>query len=258
MIAFKTGTSYGRRDAWSIGYTSRFTVGVWMGNVDNRGNADLVGSKAAAPLLFDILLSLSDGSEKRILRRPADVALRRVCAVSGRAPNPHCAHLIEELHSRSHSLRIPCTVCREILVSERGDVTYCPSCVGNRRIRTLTQEYHPPELVEFWKRNGVALRLPPPHNPFCTRVFEGGGPMILSPSEGMTYYLSPGDRTIVLRASSGLDVREHLWYIDERFVRRRRSGEGLFLTIGAGEHTITCVDDRGRSSRVTISVRIAG
>lgn len=52
-IAFKTGTSYGYRDAWAIGFDGRTTIGVWVGRADGAAIPGLVGRTAAAPILFD-------------------------------------------------------------------------------------------------------------------------------------------------------------------------------------------------------------
>ncbi|HEX9006448.1 MAG TPA: penicillin-binding protein 1C, partial [Bacteroidota bacterium] len=114
-VAFKTGTSYGRRDAWAIGYSSTHTVGVWLGNVDNTGNPELVGGKAAAPLMVDLLTAVSARREKSILPLPADVSLRMVCTESGEDPTPRCAHAIEDFYSVSRTRRALCETCREYL-----------------------------------------------------------------------------------------------------------------------------------------------
>ena len=91
-VAFKTGTSYGRRDAWCMGYSSEFTVGVWIGNVNNRGNPELVGSKSAAPLLIDVFTSISRSPNKEILPSSRELRLRKVCALRrASSPLPLCA-----------------------------------------------------------------------------------------------------------------------------------------------------------------------
>ena len=60
-IAWKTGTSYGSRDAWAIGFTPRYVVGVWCGNASGEGRAGLTGVGYAAPVLFDLFSLLPDG-----------------------------------------------------------------------------------------------------------------------------------------------------------------------------------------------------
>ncbi|HTY58545.1 MAG TPA: penicillin-binding protein 1C, partial [Bacteroidota bacterium] len=130
-VAFKTGTSYGRRDAWSVGYTAQYTVGVWIGNVDQKGNPELVGGKSAAPLLIDIFNSISRGSQKTILPQPKDIRGRLVCARSGLPPGPRCENLIDDVCSSSLTSQRTCDVCREVLVSPDGKLSYCPSCVAD-------------------------------------------------------------------------------------------------------------------------------
>lgn len=255
-VAFKTGTSYGRRDAWAIGYTATHTVGVWIGNVNHEGNPDLVASKAAAPLLIDILNSISARHQKAILPMPQDVRMRLVCAESGLPPSPRCRDLIEDVYSFSHTQYRECTVCKEYLVSAAGNVCYCPACLGNHTYRAVTMKEYPPELLAFWKKNEVSYASPPPHNPLCTRVLGGDGPAILSPSENMTYYLMSGKQKLTLQASAGLDVREIAWYLNDRYIGRKNAAEKLFVSLADGDHTVTCMDDKGRVSKVHITVKM--
>ena len=95
----------------------------------------------------------------------------------------------------------------------------------------------------------------PPHNPLCERVFAGKGPRIISPTKDMTYLLVSKKQTIALYASSGVNVKVHHWYVDNKFIARRKQNEKVFFGLGDGQHTITCVDDKGRSSSVNIKVR---
>ncbi len=256
-VAYKTGTSYGRRDAWCIGYSSQYTIGVWMGNVTNRGNPDLVGSRSAAPLLLDVFTSVSGVSEKGILRAPAAVRTRQVCARSGRPPGPYCSQLIEDMYIDRVSSTTPCAVCSEFLVARDGSVTYCASCLGDHPYAPVVYAQYPPELVHFWKSHGVHRTLAPPHNPACTRVFAGEGPTILSPSEGMTYFLTAQDQQIVLQAGSSVDVQDHRWYVDDRYLGKKRPGEKIFVVLTEGAHRVSCMDDRGRLSSVSLTVRNA-
>jgi penicillin-binding protein 1C len=256
-VAFKTGTSYGRRDAWSIGYSSEYTVGVWIGNVTHRGSPDLVGSRAAAPLLVDIFTAISTTHQKTILALPADIGVRSVCAESGLAPTERCEHLITDLYSISRTNNRPCDVCKEYLVDPDGTLSYCPTCLGDHPFRTATYHEQPPELLNYWAAAGIAYAQAPPHNPACTRVFSGDGPSIISPSERMTYFVFSRNQKLALQASSGLEVKEHLWYLNDRFLGKRKAGEKLLVSMADGNHTVLCMDDHGRSSTVHITVKVA-
>jgi penicillin-binding protein 1C len=255
VVAFKTGTSYGRRDAWSVGYSAEYTVGVWIGNVDNKGNPELVGSKSAAPLLFDIFNSISTVHQKGILPVPHDIRVRQVCAFSGASPGPWCAQRIDDLASATRTTNAPCTFCREILVTSDRKHTLCPTCIGTASYHSSTYVDFPAELLAFWRSRGRTVDPPPSHNPLCTQVAAGEGPLIVSPSDHMTYFLFDGNQKLLLQASSDGAVEEHRWYVDDRFLGSNRVGEKMFAKLDKGDHTIACVDTRGRLSQVRISVK---
>jgi penicillin-binding protein 1C len=254
-IAFKTGTSYGRRDAWMIGYSSEYTAGVWIGNVTRKGSPELVGSKAAAPLVIDIFNAISKRHQKIILPRPKDVGIREVCANSGLLPTPRCHHRVDDLYSISRSTTRRCEVETELLVSRDGAMSFCPSCVGTRQYRTVQQSVFPAELASFWTTAGVSVPKAPPHNPGCVQMFAGDAPTIVGLANEMTYYLVPTKQQLALQANAGLDVRELMWYVNETLFGRTKAGEKLFVSLAEGTHTLTCLDDKGRMSAVQIKVK---
>lgn len=254
-IAFKTGTSYGRRDAWAIGYSAEFTVGVWIGNANNKGNPDIVGSRCAAPLLVDVLNAISRRHTKTILPLPKDVSMREVCARSGHVPTPLCEHVVEDYYSVIRSAHYRCEVDREYFVSSDGKWTYCPSCLGSHSYTAQTIADYPPELLSFWQKSGKAIATAPPHNPVCTRVFAGDGPTIISPSPDMTYYVLNAQQKMTLQASAPLEVRELVWYVNDQFLGRNSTAGKVFISLPAGSHTVSCVDDRGRMSTVKFEVK---
>lgn len=254
-IAFKTGTSYGRRDAWSIGYSSEYTVGVWIGNVNNKGNPELVGGKSAAPLLVDIFTSISSSHQKTILPMPRDVGIRDVCARSGLVPTTRCDRIIEDFYSVSRTLARTCDVDKEFLVSKDGTTSYCPSCLGEHQYVVKIYQDYPPELLNFWAKSGVAFTAAPVHNLACTRLFAGDGPKILSPTDQMMYYVTSPQQQVALQATSGLDVGEHIWYVDDAYLGRNKPGDKLFVSLTGGEHRVSCLDDKGRISSIHIIIK---
>src|SRR5262249_27944874 len=98
---------------------------------------------------------------------------------------------------------------------------------------------------------------PPSHNRLCTRIFEGTGPHIVSPSDNMTYYIVSAGQKLALQASSGADVTEHVWYLDDRFLCRLKPLQKYFTSLQDGDHTLSCVDDRGRMSSVSFHVHLS-
>ena len=91
-IAFKTGTSYGYRDAWAVGFDGRRTIGVWVGRPDGAPVPGILGRTAAAPILFDAFARFGDaagaaaaGAQGRDLRRERQAAVAAAALQSGRA-----------------------------------------------------------------------------------------------------------------------------------------------------------------------------
>lgn len=93
-IAWKTGTSYGRKDAWSIGYNKNFTVGVWAGNFSGTGVPDLSGANVATPLLFKIFNTIDYDSDAEWFTQPDDCDTRQVCSETGLIPAESCTNKV--------------------------------------------------------------------------------------------------------------------------------------------------------------------
>lgn len=254
-IALKTGTSYGRRDAWCIGFSSTHTIGVWVGNLDNVGSPDLVGSRAAMPLLNELFKALTPASTTSPVPKPDDIDTRVVCVKSGMLAGPDCRTTIVEPYSRTHTLQRVCTVEQEFALSNDRRIHYCPSCLGRNAHRSSIVDVYPPELIAFWRSTGKPVTVPPPHNPACTHTLAQEPPRILSPSDRMTYYLVQPSQQIALRAAPAASVQKHHWYIDRAFISTQPAGRELLVILPPGKHAISCVDDRGQRSTITIDIQ---
>ena len=132
-VYWKTGTSHGFRDAWSIAVFDHYVLGVWVGNFDGRANPAFVGRTAAAPLLFQIIDSLRAAwPEPTVPHQPPPGAnLKRVefCALSGDLPNRFCTQHVEGWFIPGVSPIKTCDVHREVLV----DVATRPARSHRRR-----------------------------------------------------------------------------------------------------------------------------
>lgn len=254
-IAWKTGTSYGRRDAWSIGYGRRFTVGVWVGNFDGRGNEHLTGSQCATPLLFDVVNAIDRTSDARWLERPSGVDMRFVCAMSGQPPSDSCADLVMDAFLPGTSSARPCMHQRETFVRTDGRMSYCTTCLPERGWTRRMELDMPAPVIAYMRQNGVALRVPPPHDPSCTRFFSAGEISITAPLHGKEYVLErAGETRLRCTATVPADATTVYWYMDDVFVTSAPAGGAVFMTPERGEHTLDCTDDRGRRARATFRV----
>jgi penicillin-binding protein 1C len=255
-IAWKTGTSYGRRDAWSIGYNKNFTVGVWCGNFSGVGAPDLSGANTATPLLFKIFNTIDYDSNSDWYSPAEGIELRQVCSESGLPPGEHCTNLVSDYFFPLLSTTKTCHHLKEIKLSPDGNLSYCESCAPQvGYIKKLVRLYDA-ELQAFFRQNSTPHQVIPPHNPACERIFNGDGPIISFPRNGAEYFLDKKEpEPLQLVAQAASDVSKVYWYINDRFYKACNRGEKQFFLPDSGPVKITCSDDKGRSKTIRIVVR---
>ncbi|MBR9975197.1 MAG: penicillin-binding protein 1C [Bacteroidetes bacterium] len=255
-FAWKTGTSYGKRDAWAVGWNARYTIGVWMGNFTGEGAPHLSGAEMAVPLLVDIFDAIDERIEAHIIPRPTTVAKRDVCARTGLLPSERCEHLVQDWYIRNVSSRRRCDLQRPFILRADRGIHYCMDCVPDSG---TVEEWYPvpdPELAMWYDEHRVSQRRPPPHNPACTVRGSGDGPRILSPSPDYTYLLERGaEQQILLQAASGAGVRTLYWYVNGKLEAETGNGGKVFVAPEGTTLRITCMDDAGRKSAVTVRIQ---
>ncbi len=257
-VAWKTGTSYGHRDAWSIGYTPRYTVGVWIGNMDAQGAQALVGAEVAAPLLFALMQVLEDNPSARWFLPPKDVERRRVCSVSGRPATQFCPSSRDEWYLPGRSPARPCDLHRVILVDDHTGQRLCSHCKQGRAHHEEVVTQWPPAMATGLTQMGYPLDVIPEHRPTCDRVPEGDPPVIRAPLADAEFRLREGIparyQQIRLDASVSNRTKRIYWFVDGDLIFSGDPTERVFFIPRPGRHTLLCMDDEGRSAEVKITV----
>ena len=254
-IAWKTGTSYGRRDAWSIGYNRHYTIGVWLGNFSGQGIPELSGAQIATPLLFNLFNAIDYGADNEWYQTPASLDSRIVCTESGLPPAPFCTSLTTDFFLPLISPTEVCHAQREVMISPDGSISYCPECVPPTGFRKKYYSNAGYALQSWQQSKGIPVEKVPPHNPDCQRVFSQGAPVISSPDNGTEYYLSKDQpEPIVFKSQTEADVARVYWYVNDKFYKSSPAGQPVFYLPASGRQKITCTDDKGRSSSVTIRI----
>ncbi|MFZ2899317.1 MAG: penicillin-binding protein 1C [Saprospiraceae bacterium] len=246
-IAWKTGTSFGFRDAWAAGATPRYAVGVWAGNADGEGRPGLIGIKAAAPVLFDIF-ELLPGSG-RWFEQPYDEMKRvAVCRQSGYLPLPICP---------ADTLWLPA-------VAQEG--TACPyhqmahldpsmqrqvnsSCMPPSEMVHEPWFVLPPLEEHYYVQQHPEYKLLPPFLEGCDQS-EAGLPMqLIEPKVNTRIYIPRNlDGTLsrtVFRAAHRRPEAVLFWHIDDHYVGKTEQFHNLELSPEPGDHILTLVDDQG-------------
>jgi len=262
-VAWKTGTSYGFRDAWSAGLFGKYALLVWVGNFNREANPAFVGVEAAAPLMLRIIDAMRAG-QKDLGSWPAPplkISEVEVCAVSGQIPGPYCRKKTVTTFIPGTSPIRTCEIHRGVLVDMASGMRAC--AYDKKRTRMEVHEYWPSDILKVFKTGGVPRKLPPPENPACPAGYamdEGTPPIITSPQAGVVYNLrtrKKDDSRIPLTAVSDADAKSVYWFLNQNYVGRSKSGEPFFITPQAGGDVVRAVDDRGRSDLRDISIRVA-
>ncbi|MFN8289921.1 MAG: penicillin-binding protein 1C [Chitinophagaceae bacterium] len=255
-IAWKTGTSYGRKDAWSIGYNKNYTVGVWAGNFSGQGAADLSGANTATPLLFRIFNTIDYDSDEAWFKQPDDCDIRMVCGETGLVPADHCTNLVTDYFIPLISSTKPCDNRQEIMVSPDEKISYCKSCAPASGYKKKWYKIVEPEMQAWFDENKIAYVNIPPHNPACEVIFKGAAPVINSPVNGTEYIINKKDpEPLQLICKTSNDVSKVYWYINNRFYKSSNAGEKQFFVPEEGPVKISCTDDKGRNRDIRITVK---
>lgn len=260
-VYWKTGTSYGFRDAWSIGVFGPYVLAVWVGNFQGDGNPALIGRRAAGPLLFRLVdaIHTQDPAIARVrIYRPDSVKQVKVCALSGDIATPHC-------HVQENAGFIPgvspirkCTVHRQIYVDKRSGLR---SCKQNDSSKAEVYEFWPSDLLSVFHEAGIARRIPPPFGAECKQqnyTVAGLKPHITSPLERVTYIyrsMKKQDQTIAFSAVTDADVRTLYWFINESFLGRSSPGVPYYWASYPGQFKVRVIDDHGRSDMMELAVQ---
>jgi penicillin-binding protein 1C len=255
-IAWKTGTSYGKKDAWSIGYNKKYTVGIWTGNFSGVGTADLSGANIATPLLFKIFNTIDYDSDEEWFTQPGDCDIRQVCSETGLAPSGHCTSLVTDYFIPLLSSTKLCSNWQEVMTSPNEKIAYCKNCAPETGYKKKWFKVVEPDMQAWYEENRIAYQKIPLHNPACELIFKGAAPSITSPVNGTEYLINKKDpEPLQLISKTANDVSKVYWYINNKFYKSSNAGEKQFFIPEEGPVTISCTDDKGRNRNIRITVK---
>lgn len=255
-IAWKTGTSYGRRDGWSIGYNRQYTIAVWVGNFSGVGVPDLSGANTATPLLFQLFQAIDRRVPEQVPDMPSSLSFRLVCKESGLLPDEYCTEQVMDYYIPGVSGNTVCHHYKEVPVSADGKYAYCTSCQPANGYKMERYPNLSPALAAFNDARGQAYSHIPPHNPECGRMQEGTAPLIRSLTDGGTYLIADrGKQQLQLSCMAANDVQTVYWYVNDRFVGAAAARQSLFFVPEEPSIKISCTDDKGRNKDIRIRVK---
>lgn len=255
-ISWKTGTSYGKRDAWAIGYNKRYTIGVWTGNFSGKGSPFLSGKEISVPLLFRIFNAIDYDTDNLETPLPGNTGVRKVCAETGMIPSDDCSSLVNDYYIKKISPNKVCDLQQEIFISLDRKELFCKECLPADGYKKVLYKFYEPELLAYFKKHNIGYRKLPEHNTKCSTLHQDKNPKIISPSPNQEYYIEKdSEQKIMLQAASPLDISKHFWYVNNRYIGKTGNSGKMFYTPVEGSNKIICINNLGSESQIKITVK---
>lgn len=257
-VPWKTGTSFGFRDAWAAGIVGPYTLIVWLGNFDSQGNPVFIGRDSAGPLFFSIADALA--ADSKLSEPQPSKALNikkvKVCAVSGELPTQHCKHLKYSWFIPGKSPIQTCQIHRQISIDATSGLRLCPGDL-KANAENRIYEFWPSDLMQLFREAGIPRTIPPSFKANCKdEPLSGSAPLISSPQANITYQLEKNRDKIPFSAVTDGENTRTFWFVDDSFVAETAPSETFFWQAREGQFLIRAVDSQGRSNQVGIKVSV--
>lgn len=260
-VSWKTGTSSGFRDAWTLGAFGPYVLGVWIGNFDNKANPAFIGKDIAAPLFFEIIEAIAHetGPIATIDKHPEMMNLKKVevCKASGMLPTRYCPSTEWTWFIPGKSPIKTDTIFREVAINSK---TGLRTCHINEDTRFEVFEFWPSDLLTIFKRAGIQRHTPPFYEQDCVLATNtSNSPQITSPQSGISYIVRANSSTtnkIPLTAVTDAGVAHLYWFINESFIAKTPPDESFLWQAKPGKFTIRVVDDHGMSDAKDLNIQL--
>lgn len=255
-IAWKTGTSFGFRDAWAIGVNPSYVVAVWAGNADGEGRPGLIGIEAAAPILFDVFSRLPQSGW---FRMPYDDMEKiAICRLSGHRASSIC-HPVDTTHVPLSSLQT--TVCpyhTELHLDQSKKFRVDALCEQPEDMVKATWFVLPPVMEYYYKSKNPSYKELPPFRSDCLASSEEIQMEILYPKKPSKIYIPIGidgekGKTVFEITHRDPNAVIH-WHLDENFLGTTSGIHQMELSPAFGTHTLTLIDEQGKKVTQTFEV----
>jgi len=247
-IAWKTGTSYGFRDAWSIGVTPRYVVGVWVGNASGEGRPGLTGISAAAPVLFDIFDKLP--YEGWFNKPVSEMKVLAICAQSGHRVSEFCTDTIKMKLPEAALNGSACPYHQLIHLDAMEKFRVNSACVNVTDMHHLSWFVLPTVMENYYAQHTPTYAPLPEWKPGCAPEPEQNLALVY-PRKNSRISVPVGmdalPTSTILEASHRRSGATLYWHLDDVYIGSTRDMHQLQVQPKQGKHTLTLVDDLGNT-----------
>lgn len=257
-VAWKTGTSFGFRDAWAVGVTPKYLVAVWTGNASGEGRPGLTGARTSARVMFDLFNLLPPTS--RFETPYSHLSEVVVCRESGCLMGLHCPP------SSADTVLVPfkamqgsvCSYHQPIHVSDDERYRVYEHCAAGRGIRPVSWFVLPPSWEWYYKQQHPAYRSLPPFSPECRDGASGEAMQFIYPYPGsvikITRQLDGSQGKAVFELAHRNPSARVFWHLDNEYLGETADVHQMGLAPESGEHSVTVVDEVGNSLSIRFKV----
>ncbi len=249
-IAWKTGTSYGLRDAWAIGSNGRYTLGVWVGNAGGEPASFISGQSSAAPVLFDLFDALPSVNW---FHKPVQ-ALKTisVCADDGYLAGNQCAAIDKEIPITSHFDKVTPNH-RRIHLDQAQQFRVHARCESINKMSAQDWFVLPPVQEFYWRQHHSDYKTLPPWRSDCVagllQVDEDQPIELIYPNEESRIYIPmdlDGKRSrAILKAVHRNPAAQLYWHLDDEFIGITKVFHEREVALEPGVHKLSIVDKQG-------------
>ncbi|HPF09880.1 MAG TPA: penicillin-binding protein 1C [Flavobacteriaceae bacterium] len=257
-IAWKTGTSFGFKDAWAVGVTPKYAIGVWVGNADGEGRPGLTGVQAAAPVLFDVLRALPSSGWFGI---PYDALVEAdVCVKSGHLAGPYCDPIRKEWIPKEGLKSTTCPYHQTVFLNTERTLRVNSSCYSLSEMKQESWFSLPPVMEYYYGQKHPEYQALPPYQLDCLKdnelpmefIFPKMGEAIVLPRN-----LDETLNEVVFSLAHHHPDSTVYWYLDDQFIGATHTFHELGYQPKPGTYMLIAVDNLGNEIKESITITLA-
>ncbi|SEB51186.1 penicillin-binding protein 1C [Tenacibaculum sp. MAR_2009_124] len=255
-IAWKTGTSFGNKDAWAIGATSKYVVGVWVGNSDGEGRSNLTGVGSAAPLMFNVFDVLP--SSEWFLEPFEDLYEEEICTKSGYLALPICPSEKQKIPKNGRRADA-CPYHKEIAIDITEKFRVNSNCESVSNIKTKEWFVLPPLMAHYYQQKNADYRPLPSFRKDCL-MSENNSMEFLFPTKykstvSLTKNSEGKINSLILKVTHQNSNAKVYWYLDDTFIGITQDYHEQEIQPKPGVYTIKAIDNFGNERSCIIELR---
>lgn len=255
-IAWKTGSSFGFKDAWAVGSTSRYSIGVWVGNATGEGRPGLLGIQAAAPVLFDVLAVLPRSDW---FKTPYDDLTKvEVCSQSGHPAGVYCEETETQWIPNKGIRTRTCPYHHQVFLDQSEQFQVNSSCYPLSEMKAKNWFSLPPVQEYYYKSHHPEYRSLPSYKSSCLKdgeklmefIFPEKNQVIILPKN----FEEELNEVVFKLAHSGKNTIVY-WYLNGDFAGQTSEFHEISLRPKPGIHILTAIDSQGNEIRQQVEIR---